>query len=290
MKSFLINDKFNNKKISSVFMDTFPNTPISAFYKLLRKKDIRINGKRISENILVHSGDEVQIFIADTFIQRNFPVAYEDDNILVINKPCGISVNDGHDSLTYLLGEKYTYIEPCHRLDRNTSGLVIFAKNESALNVMFDSFKHHEIEKHYICIVVGQMPKKQDSLNAFLFKDSKKSIVYISDIQKKGYSNIITNYNVLQFSKSQNLSLLDVQIPTGKTHQIRAHLAYIGHPILGDGKYGINEVNKKFKIKTQALHSYKLKFNFESKTCLEYLQGKEIEIPFPNYFKEMFLR
>ena len=288
MKKIIVSSKFDNKKISSLFLDSFSNTPMSLFYKLLRKKDIKINGKRISQTVIVHQGDEIQIFITDSFIQKDFPIVYEDCNILIVNKPSGISVNGEADSLTDCLNRNYEYIQPCHRLDRNTSGLVIFAKNEESLNVLFECFKHHEIEKHYACIVIGLMHNQQDRLNAFLFKDSKKSFVYVSDNPKKGYLPITTNYSVLNVSHKKNISLLDVQIPTGRTHQIRAHLAHIGHPVLGDGKYGINEINKKFKLKNQALHAYKLKFNFSNKTHLEYLNGKEIEIPFPNYFKEQF--
>ena len=284
MKKLIVNDKFNHKKLSSFFMSSFSDLPRSVFYKLLRKKDIRINDKRISEDITVYSGDEVLVFLPDIQTHREFPIAYEDDNILVIDKPIGIAVTNEDNSLADYLKKNYTYIEPCHRLDRNTSGLVIFAKNEEALNILFNCFKHHEIEKHYACIVVGSMPKKKDNLNAFLFKDSKKSLVYISDVKKKGYLPITTNYQVLAYSSKHNLSLLDIQIPTGRTHQIRAHLAHIGHPVLGDGKYGINDINKKFKLKAQALHAYKIKFNLSKSDLLEYLKGKEIEIPFPKYF------
>ena len=287
MKKLIVDNKFNNKKVSSFFMSTFSNVPISVFYKLLRKKDIRVNGKKISEDIIIHSGDEVQFFLPD--FSKNVPTVYEDDNILVVNKPAGIEVTDSSNSLTKLLESNYTFIKPCHRLDRNTSGLVVFAKNEISLNILLDSFKNHKIEKNYVCIVIGKLPKLQDNLNAFLFKDSKKSLVYISDISRKGYLSITTNYKVLQYSVKRNLSLLDVQIPTGRTHQIRAHFSHIGHPILGDGKYGINEINKKFKLKMQTLHAYKLKFNFGNNNSLGYLNGKEIEIPFPKYFETFFV-
>jgi len=161
MKKFIVNEKYNNKKLSSFFMSSFNDVPSSVFYKLLRKKDIRVNGNRVHENIIIHTGDEVQVFLPDKSAERTFPVVYEDDNILIINKPIGISVTDEDDSLTSSLKSNYTYIEPCHRLDRNTSGLVLFAKNSDVLKILLDSFKSHEIEKHYVCIVTRSNAKKR---------------------------------------------------------------------------------------------------------------------------------
>ena len=167
---------------------------------------------------------------------------------------------------------------PCHRLDRNTSGLILFAKNAQALEILLDKFKHHEIEKHYLALVYGIPQKKNERLISYLFKDSSKSFVYISDVPKKGYQKIITSYSLIE-SFDNNTSLLDIEIETGRTHQIRAHLAHIGLPIIGDGKYGINEINKKFKVKAQKLVSYKLIFRFEHDgKILEYLNRKSFEL------------
>ena len=164
---------------------------------------------------------------------------------------------------------------PCHRLDRNTTGLVLYAKNKESLDILLSKFKNHEIEKHYLAWVYGIPKEKHKRLEAYLFKDNKKSMVYISDVFKKGYQKIITTYTILE-KKKDNTSILDVEIETGRTHQIRAHLAHIGYPIIGDGKYGKNEINKTFNRRTQMLCSYKLKFNFKNDSgLLEYLKGKE---------------
>ncbi len=285
MRTLIVNNKNDGKKLNSVLLKEFPNLSINSIYKALRKKDIRINNIKVNENVVVHTGDTLSIYIADDalFGQISVDKIYEDDNILVVNKPIGLEVT-GPDSLTTILSKLYGFdIMPCHRLDRNTSGLTIFAKNHQSLDIMLEKFKNHEIEKHYVCRVYGIPQTQHQILNAFLFKDTKKSMVYVSDTPKKGYLNITTEYSVISSNKQNNTSILDVILHTGRTHQIRAHLAHIGLPIVGDGKYGINEINKKFNCKTQNLVSFLLKFNFSTDSgILDYLCGKEVKIDLSN--------
>lgn len=289
MKELIVPEKFNNKKLQSFLTYNFPSLSNSLFYKTLRKKDIRINDLRISENVILHTGDNVKIYISDEFlspaIQKEINVIYEDSNIIIADKPTQIEIV-GNNSLTALLKSQLNlqYLEPCHRLDRNTTGLILFAKNQEALNILLDKFKNHEIEKHYLAMVYGIPKDRVKTLQAYLFKDNKKSQVYISEVAKKGYVPITTKYAILSTNKGKNYSVLDVELLTGKTHQIRAHLAYIGYPIIGDGKYGKNEINKRFGAKTQRLCSYKLKFAFKTDSAiLTYLNGKEFVLAEKNF-------
>lgn len=283
MKEIIVNKRYHEKKLNKVILERVPNINYPTFCKLLRKKDIKINGKRINKDILVYENDKIEIYLPKELEETkiNLDKVYEDENILVINKPAKIEVT-GLNSLTEIINKQYTNCEfkpqPCHRIDRNTTGLVLFAKNKEALEILLEKFKEHEIEKHYLALVYGIPNKKEERLEAYLFKDNKKSQVYISDILKKGYQKIITKYTVLE-KRKDNIAVLDVEIETGRTHQIRAHLAHIGYPIIGDGKYGKNEINKQFGKKYQMLCSYKLKFHFQSESgILAYLNGKEIKL------------
>ena len=224
MRKIVVNKKYDGKKLNTFLLNNFNGLSMNTLYKSLRKKDIRINNIKVNENCIVNCGDEITLYINDEFLYKSFnlDIIYEDSNIIIVNKPVDIEVVSNISSeitLTTLLLNYYSsneYPLPCHRLDRNTSGLVVFAKNEKALDILLDKFKKKEIEKHYKCTVYGIPKKLEATLKSYLFKDSKKSIVYISDLPKKGYQEIITSYKLISSNKVDNISVLDVTLHTRK--------------------------------------------------------------------------
>ena len=322
MRHFEINHAQSGKRIDKILKDAFPQLPVSAMYKAFRKKDIKINGSRVKETHVVLAGDRVEVYIIDSILDGEtisgelkmedlqlLDIVYEDENLIIINKKQGVSVHDdegekGGDTLIsqvrkYLMeqGEYKVKNEGflpslCHRLDRNTGGLVIIAKNKKAHEILLDKIKQREIHKYYLCYVKGHLQKQKDTMEAYLYKDDKKSRVFISDKPGRGKLSIVTAYKVLKYiqgeTEDQDLSLVEVDLITGRTHQIRAHFAYLGHPVLGDGKYGLNILNRKFGVKHQVLWAYKIKFHFKSddhkdSNILSYLNRRIFEVK--PYFK-----
>lgn len=271
-----------SQKVVSLIKSTFPNVPESAIYKALRQKDIRVNGTKISENCPVEIGDEITIYIKDDILLGDVislspnAILYEDENIVILKKPQNILVQgtENEIGLDKLVNDYFhtNSIVPCHRLDRNTSGLIIFAKDAESEAIILQLIRQHEICKHYICLVYGHPHPSEATLHAYLFKDRKSNRVIISDTKKKGYVEIITKYRVLSHH-SDGTSTLDVELVTGRTHQIRAHLAHVGYPIIGDGKYGINQINQQFGKTWQELESYQLTFE-NAYGKLAYLKGR----------------
>ena len=239
--------------------------------KLIAGGEVKVNGKRTKQDVSLTFGDEIIVYADDKAIELD--IVFHDENVLFINKPVGVEVQ-GAKSLESMARQSFgnDQINACNRLDRNTTGIVCFAKNEKSYNELLRCFKHHLVEKTYHAMVSGVPKQKQARLCAFLFKDAKNSKVYVSSVKKNGYLPIETIYRVVE--DFGNHSKLEIGLVTGRTHQIRAHMASIGHPVLGDGKYGTNEINKKFGFKTQALCAVEYKFKFENTSFLSYLNNK----------------
>lgn len=238
-----------------------------AFMKLLRKKDIKVNGVRTGKDIPVSIGDKIELYYTVEQIQP-FTVVYVDQNVVIVNKKSGFNSDTVYETLL----KTYQTAKYIHRLDRNTSGIMAFALNDRAESELLNGFKNRTFDKKYLCTVYGLVRKDEEVLTAYLVKDEKTSTVKIFDSQIKGAVAIKTGYKVL--NRADETTDLEVTLYTGKTHQIRAHLAHIGHFIIGDGKYGVNEINKKFSAKTQKLHAYKLTFKFDKIDLLYYLNDK----------------
>ncbi|MDR0314912.1 MAG: RluA family pseudouridine synthase [Oscillospiraceae bacterium] len=279
--------KYDNKKLDRFISSQYPEISRNDFFKLLRKKDIKINGVRVSLNTEVKTGDLVQIYYS-TEKSRNlftYNTVYSDDNIIVIDKPQGLPVQpDKHVevSLIELAQKEYgTSVSLCHRLDRNTGGLIILGRNPKITNLVMEKIQTNEIQKKYVCLCYGKMPLKQDMLTAWLDKDVRNSTVYIHDSPAENLVEIKTAYKVVEYHQEDNYSKLEISLFTGRTHQIRAHLAHIGHPLLGDGKYGNNSLKLPLPLKYQALYAYKIEFKFKNLDHeLRYLDGTHLNIEY----------
>ena len=307
MKEFTIKKNDAGQRLDKFLTKAVKGLPMSLMYKYIRTKKIKVNRARTEQKYVLQEGDIVQLFIKDEFfdsperddsalasIKPKLTVVYEDENIILVNKRPGVLVHEddeARDNTLIMHIKAYLYqkgeYDPeneqsfapalCNRIDRNTGGIVIGAKNAEALRVMNEKIKNDEISKFYYCAVHGKMPKKADTLTGFLLKDSDKNQVKIFDKQVKGSKNIITKYKVV--AEKNGMSLLEIELVTGRTHQIRAHLSYIGHPLLGDGKYGVNKDDRAKGYKYQALYAYRLRFDFNDDSgALGYLRGKEVKL------------
>lgn len=292
-------DKFLSKAVKGL--------PMSMMYKFIRTKKIKVNRKRTDQKYLLCEGDEIQLFIKDEFfdspekdmnalftITPKLNILYEDENIMLLNKRPGVLVHEdegaGDNTLimhikAYLTqkgeydpeGEQSFAPALCNRIDRNTGGIVIAAKNAESLRIMNERIKENQITKNYLCLVNGVPQPRSATIKAYLRKDSKNNMVEIRDAQFSGAKEIITAYKVV--SVYNDTSLVEIELITGRTHQIRAHMAHIGHSLIGDGKYGINRNDRAKGYKYQALYSYKLYFKkTERDDLLSYLEDKTFKI------------
>lgn len=269
-------------KILNIISTQITGLSYSNANKALRKKDIRINNKRITENVLVYVGEKITIFLPDDYKDsitedKFFDIFYEDDNIVIVNKNKGIEVMSSTENLTVeqFLTKKYK-IYPLNTLDRNTEGLVIFSKSKKVLEKMKKAMKNNEIEQFYMAEVVGIPKWNHFTAIGYYLKDEKQKEIKIFDTPNKGTKQIVTELSVLSRSTG-GTSIFIIKNKNARINQIRAHIAYVGHPIIGDGKYGKKEENKKFKSKTQKLTASKFVFNFTD-SDLTYLNNQNIEI------------
>ena len=308
MRELIIGKNDAGQRLDKFITKTL-DLPMSLLYKSIRLKKIKVNRKRAENNTILNEGDTIQCFLAEEFFEKKadthsfasinvkLDIVYEDENIMLLNKRPGVSVHEDEDGSTntlithiqaylYQKGEYRPEDEQsfapalCNRIDRNTGGIVIAAKNAEALRVMNEKIKKREMDKFYLAAVHGIPKPEAATIKGWLIKDDKKNIVRVYDKNPpRGAKEIITKYKVV--AKSGDSSLLEVELLTGRTHQIRAHMAFIGHPLIGDGKYGVNKSDRSKGYKYQALYSYRLRFSFDTSdpTCLDYLNGKEFKIP-----------
>lgn len=304
MKELIINKNDSGQRLDRFLKKYLSKANQSFIYKMIRKKNIKLNNNKAKPETTIFEGDTIQLYLADETIEKfreeikieksnlDLDIIYQDKNIILINKPVGIlshsakkeSSNNIVDSMVYYLYEKGEYnpkVEKtftpavCNRLDRNTSGIIIGAKNYPTLKVANDLIKKKKISRYYKTIVKGGI-KKDKIIEGFLSKDEELNKVAITHNKRQDSKEILTSIKLL--NRSSHYSLLEIELITGRTHQIRAHLASIGHPIIGDMKYGDTITNKYFKekydLQSQFLHGYRIKFN-KTYGVLAYLKGKE---------------
>ena len=248
MKSFIADKQ---RKLSKLALYNIEDLSFSAFMKALRHRDIKVNGKRVSSDVILSVGDKVEIYFVENKAEK-YNEIFKDDNIIVIDKKKGYSSESVFESLKNQIGEVYFI----HRLDRNTSGIMIFALNHVAEKALLSGFKNRTFEKYYKTEVVGRPKISSAVLSAYLTKDEKQAVVKVTSQAVKGSVQIKTGYEVVE--NRLETSVLKVSLFTGKTHQIRAHLAFIGHPIVGDGKYGDFAFNQKIGASVQRLNAESL--------------------------------
>ncbi len=240
----------------------------STIMKIFRKKDVKVNGARTGKDIQTEKGDFIEVYFDGK--KREIKEVYADENIVVCYKKEGITSEDFYSSVK----EKYPSAGFIHRLDRNTDGIMVFSLNERAERELLEGFKKRTFEKYYLAEVYGDVKKDEETLTAYLKKDEEKAEVKIFSKPEKGAEKIITEYKKVK--RGEETTLLEIKLVTGKTHQIRAHLAFIGHFLIGDGKYGDERINRKFKRDKQLLTAYKIILRFQKESPLSYLDGKEI--------------
>ena len=316
MKELTIGPNDAGQRLDRFLAKAVPLLPASLAQKYIRIKRIKRNGARAERDTRLAAGDVLQLYINDEFFDKprednayltvaspKLTIVYEDDQILLVDKRPGLAVHP-HDGAEYgrtLIDHIQAYLYQkrewnprgenaftpalCNRIDRNTGGIVIAAKTAEALRVMNQKIKDRELDKRYLAIVEGTPKPREGALKGYLFKDARKNRVFVSDTPQPGAKTCQTNYKTLATANA--LSLVECELITGRTHQIRAQFAHAGHPLLGDGKYG--KLDKRFDRDYQALYSYKLTFRFTTEAgALEHLNGRTFRVDKVDFAEEYF--
>ncbi len=317
MRSFTINRNDGGQRLDKFVVKATRGMPTSLLYKFIRTKRIKVNGKRANERDMLREGDLVEMYIPEEFFGeetgnaefdrvKHFPeIVYEDENFLLCDKKPGVLVHTGdegdpnraaaaeRETLIFAL-QAYLYkkgeYDPaaehsfapalCNRIDRNTGGIVILAKNAVALREINEAIRENRVHKQYLCAVHGHTPYKA-TLKGYLTKDYRTNTVRVTEKKPSGKGDgareVITLYRRLDYCPEHDLTLLEVTLVTGRTHQIRAHMEYAGHPLLGEGKYGNNRADRKLGFRGQALYSYRVSFEFSEQSPLAYADKRTFE-------------
>ena len=316
MKELHISKNDSGQRLDRFLSKAVPLLPASLAQKYIRVKRIKLNGGRAQRDTRLKEGDVLTLYINDEFFDTpraenayltvsvpKLNLVYEDENILLVDKKPGQAVHP-HDGAEYgktLIDHIQAYLYAkrewrpreenaftpalCNRIDRNTGGIVIAAKNAEALRILNEKIRDREIDKRYLAVIEGQIRPQAGTLSGYLFKDAVKNRVYVTDTPQPGAKTAVTKYRTL--AQSKGLSLVECELLTGRTHQIRAQFAHAGHPLLGDGKYG--KLGKDAVRKYQALYSYKLTFTFPTDAgCLNYLKGRTFTVSDVDFARELF--
>ena len=307
MREFTIQKNDAGQRLDRFLSKAMPLLPPALLQKYIRIKRVKCNGARCQRDQRLVEGDVLQLYINDEFFEQprednlfltlfqpKLSILYEDENILLADKRPGLVVHaDETEKVNTLINHIQSYLYQkrewnpkwensfapalCNRIDRNTGGIVIAAKNAQALRILTAKIRDREITKKYLCAALGQFSPPEGCLECFLLKDEKKKQVSVYRRPVPGGKSAQTRYRTLQYR--DGLSLVEAELLTGRTHQIRASFAGAGHPLLGDGKYGRGDVNRKYGETRQALYSYYLRFNFQTDAgILEYLRGREFQV------------